>query len=183
MASQAARSEESQAAERPLRAPQTNVGADYLGVLRVWILAVLGLGLVGTVTELVFLEHYEEPLQFVPLVLIAAAIAVLVWHAMRRDATSLNALVVVMALFVLAGLIGIAAHFHGSAEYQLELDPSIGTWELIAKILRAKAPPLLAPGMMIQLGLLGLAYALSDSRYRTRVLRALDGLGLPLPKE
>ena len=115
--------------------------------------------------------------------LIALAVAVLVWHAMRRDARSLQVLVAVMALFVLAGFVGMAAHFHGSAEYQLELDPSIGTWELIGKVVRAKAPPLLAPGMMIQLGLLGLAYALSDRRYRTGVLRAFNGLGLPLPKE
>jgi uncharacterized membrane protein len=182
MEPQAVRSQEPQTAEPCPQVPQANVGVDYLGVLRLWILAVLVLGLIGTVMELIFLEHYEEPLQFVPLVLIAAAVAVLVWHATRRDSPSLDALVVVMVLFVLAGFAGMAAHFHGSAEYQLELDPSIGTLELIAKILRAKAPPLLAPGMMIQLGLLGLAYALSDSRYRARVLYALNGIGLPLPK-
>jgi hypothetical protein len=42
----------------------------------------------------------------------------------------------------------------------------MSTAELIEKVLRAKAPPLLAPGMMLQLGLLGLAYVFSDSRYR-----------------
>jgi len=42
----------------------------------------------------------------------------------------------------------------------------MSTWELLEKILRAKAPPLLAPGMMLQLGLLGLAYVFSDSRFR-----------------
>ena len=58
------------------------------------------------------------------------------------------------------------AHFRGSAEYQLEIDPDISRWDLLKKILQAKAPPLLAPGMMIQLGLLGLAYAYTDLRYR-----------------
>jgi hypothetical protein len=184
MEPRAVKSPEPLAATEPrLQARQADVDAGYLGVLRLWILAVLLIGLVGTVTELIFLEHYEEPLQFIPLVLIAIGVAVLAWHAARRDAASLNAMVAVMALFVLAGFVGIAAHFHGAAEYQLELDPSIGTLELIEKILRAKAPPLLAPGMMIQLGLLGLAYALSDRRYRARVLRALNGFGLPLPKE
>jgi hypothetical protein len=38
--------------------------------------------------------------------------------------------------------------------------------ELLDKIIHAKAPPLLAPGMMIQMGLLGLAYAYTDLRYR-----------------
>jgi hypothetical protein len=72
---------------------------------------------------------------------------------------------IVMTLFVVAGFLGFAAHFYGSAQYQLELNPEMDTWELLQKILRAKAPPLLAPGMMLQLGLLGLAYVFSDSRF------------------
>ena len=67
-----------------------------------------------------------------------------------------------MVLFVLAGFAGFVAHFHGSAEFQLDLDPRMTTWELLEKVMRAKAPPLLAPGMMMQLGLLGLAYVFSD---------------------
>jgi hypothetical protein len=47
----------------------------------------------------------------------------------------------------------------------------MGMWELMEKIMRAKAPPLLAPGMMLQMGLLGLAYVYSDVRYRARVGR------------
>jgi len=142
------------------------LGADRAEVLRRWILGVLALGLLGTVTELVLLEHYEQPMQFVPLGLIVAAVAVLVWELKRHNAASLRALQIVMALFVLAGFIGFVAHFHGSAEFQLELNPSMSTRELVEKVLHAKAPPLLAPGMMLQLGLLGLAYAFSDSRYR-----------------
>jgi len=122
------------------------------------------LGLLGTVTELVLLEHYEQPLQFVPLVLIVAALGVLWWEFRRRDVASRRAMQIVMALFVLAGFGGFAAHFYGSAEYQLELNPDMSNWELLEKILRAKAPPLLAPGMMLQLGLLGLAYVFSDSK-------------------
>jgi uncharacterized membrane protein len=148
------------------RANAASAGTDRIEVLRRWILGVLVLGLLGTVTELVLLEHYEQPLQFVPLLLIVAAVAVLVWEVRRRDAASRRAVQVVMALFVLAGFVGFVAHFYGSAEYQLELNPEMSSWELIEKVLRAKAPPLLAPGMMLQLGLLGLAYVFSDSRYR-----------------
>jgi uncharacterized membrane protein len=138
--------------------------ADRLGLLRRWILLILVLGLLGTVTELVLLEHYEQPLQFVPLVLIVAAVSVLWWEFRRRDLASRRATQIVMALFVLAGFVGFAAHFEGAAEYQLELNPDMSNWELLEKILRAKAPPLLAPGMMLQLGLLGLAYVFSDSK-------------------
>jgi hypothetical protein len=142
------------------------VGADRVELLRRWILGVMVLGLLGTITELVLLEHYEQPLQFVPLVLIAAAIAALAFEVGRHDAASRRALQIVMGLFVLAGFVGFVAHFLGSAEFQLDLNPDMSTWELIGKVLRAKAPPLLAPGMMLQLGLLGLAYVFSDSRFR-----------------
>ena len=136
--------------------------------LRLWVLGVIVLGLVGTMTELLLLEHDEEALQFVPLVLMVLGAVALVWHAVRKDTASLRALQIIMGLFVLSGFAGMAAHFHGSMEYQLELNPDLGVGELLEKIAQAKAPPLLAPGMMIQMGLLGLAYAFTDIRYRGR---------------
>jgi hypothetical protein len=147
------------------------VGADPVELLRRWVLVVLVIGLAGTVTELVLLEHYEQLLQLVPLVLIATAFVAIGWQVVRGDAASLRALAIVMALFVLSGFAGVMAHFHGSAEFQLDLDPSMSTWELLEKVTRAKAPPLLAPGMMLQMGLLGLAYVYSDVRYRERIAR------------
>jgi uncharacterized membrane protein len=154
-------------------APRPAGTTDLLDLLRVWILGVLALGLLGTVTELILLEHYEQPLQLVPVGLIAAALAAIAWHLWRRDSASLNTLLVLMGLFVLAGFLGFIAHFAGSTEFQLELNPDMSTWELLEKVMRAKAPPLLAPGMMLQLGLLGIAYVLSDERYRARTLGAL----------
>jgi uncharacterized membrane protein len=139
---------------------------DRVERLRRWLIGVMVIGLLGTVTELLLLEHYEKPLQFVPLVLIAAAFVVLYRDYRRSDETSLRWLKIVMILFVVSGFVGVAAHFEGSAEFQLELDPSISTWDLILKIVHAQAPPLLAPGMMLQLGLIGLAYVYSDARYR-----------------
>jgi hypothetical protein len=136
--------------------------------LRLWVLGVLVLGLIGTVTELILLEHYEQALQFVPLVLIGLGVVVLGSYYARGNTASLRALQIVMGLFVLSGFAGMLAHFNGSMEYQLELNPDMSTWELWEKILHAKAPPLLAPGMMMQMGLLGLAYAFTDIRYRGR---------------
>jgi hypothetical protein len=146
-------------------------GADHVELLRRWVLGVLVLGLAGTMTELVLLEHYEQVLQFVPLLLIVAAVAAIAWQVMRNDAASLRALEIIMMLFALAGFAGVAAHFRGSAEFQLDLNPSMSAWELVEKVMRAKAPPLLAPGMMLQMGLLGLAYVYSDVRNRARIRR------------
>jgi hypothetical protein len=132
-------------------AAPAGVRADLVERLRTWILAVLALGLLGTVTELILLEHYEQPLQLVPVVLIVLALGCIAWQFKSRDAASLRALQALMFLFVPAGFAGVVAHFHGSAEFQIDLNPDMSTWELIEKVLRAKAPPVLAPGMMLQM--------------------------------
>ncbi len=139
------------------------------GVERVrrWLLWMLVLGLVGTESELVLLEHYDEPWQLVPLVLIALALGILGWHTRRHDAASLRALQIIMVVFVAASVAGLAFHFLGAAAFQRELNPAIGTWDLVKNVMRAKAPPVLAPGVMLQLGLIGLAYARSGSPDRS----------------
>jgi hypothetical protein len=132
---------------------------DTLAVIRRWLLIVLWFGLIGAGAELVLLEHYETVGQWSPLATVALAIAVLIWHSVRADALSIRALQVTMVLFLAAGMIGTGLHYQGAAEFQLEIDPSQSRWEVVTKAMRAKAPPVLAPGLMMQLGLIGLAYA------------------------
>ena len=134
--------------------------ADTLSSLRRWILFVLVLGLAGAGLELLLTGHYEDPWQQVPLVLVAASLAVIVWHlAGGRSRASRLTLQASMLLCIAAGFLGIALHFSGAAEFQLEIDPSLSRAALVRKVIRVKAPPLLAPGLMVQLGLLGLVYA------------------------
>jgi hypothetical protein len=38
------------------------------------------------------------------------------------------------------------------------MDPTLEGWGLFVKVMRAKAPPALAPAAVIQIGLLGLLY-------------------------
>ena len=127
--------------------------------LRRWILFVLVLGLAGAGLELLLTGHYEDPWQQVPLVLVAASLAVIVWHLAGRSRASVLTLQAAMLLCMAAGVLGIALHFRGAAEFQLEIDPSLSRAALVRKVIRVKAPPLLAPGLMVQLGLLGLVYA------------------------
>jgi len=159
--------------------PKADTG-QVLELLRRWTLVVILLGVIGTLVELLLLEHYEEPLQYVPLVLLVAALAVMAWLAMDYGPAGLRAMQILMVLYVLAGFAGFVAHFVGSAEYQLELDPDMSTMDMLEKVLHAKAPPLLAPGMMLQLGLLGLAYVYTDRDWRTGAMRLFRFL---LPKE
>jgi hypothetical protein len=133
--------------------------ADTLSILRRGVLAVLGLGLTGVGVELLLIEHYEEPWQLAPLVLVAVSLAAIVWHAAGRSRASRGALQAAMLLCLAGGLVGVGLHFRGAAEFQLEIDPSMKGTALVRKVMRAKAPPVLAPGVMVQLGLLGLVYA------------------------
>ena len=119
----------------------------------------LALGLMGTGIELVLLEHYETAVQFVPLVFVVLALAVLIWHYVKGDVLSIRALQATMLLFLIAGIAGVGFHYQGAAEFQLEIDPSQSRWDIFKKAMRAKAPPVLAPGLMVQLGLVGLVYA------------------------
>jgi hypothetical protein len=139
-------------------------GGDRLERLRRWMFWVLVLGFVGTETELLLLEHYEDPWQFVPLLLMVMGLATLVWYTRRHNAASLRAFRIIMILFIIAGFVGLVLHFRGAVQFQLETDPTLGKWALVKKVMRVKAPPVLAPGVMLQLGLIGLAYALPNSR-------------------
>ena len=64
-----------------------------------------------------------------------------------------------MVLIVAAGFLGVYFHFQGSREFQQEMDPQMRGTSLVWHVLRAKSPPTLAPGSMVQLGILGLGYA------------------------
>jgi hypothetical protein len=134
------------------------VPPDPLLTIRRWLLALVVLGLVGTGTELVLLAHYEDSAQLVPLFFIALTLVAIAGHLAVGGAGSLLLLRAMMCILVAAGLLGVVLHYRGSMEFQLEMDPTLSGWPLLVKVLHAKAPPTLAPGVMAQLGLLGLVY-------------------------
>jgi len=129
--------------------------------MRRLLLLILGLGMVGTGADLLLIEHYDGAWQLPPLVLIAIALGLVMWVAVRSVAVgwpAILALRVTMTVFVCAGITGVLLHYNGNREFQKELDPSLSGWPLFAKVVTAKSPPALAPGAMVQLGLLGLLY-------------------------
>jgi hypothetical protein len=127
--------------------------------VRRMLLAILLLGLLGTCTELLLLNHTEDLRQWIPLALIGAGLVALVWHALTDSVASARATRWTMVGFIAGGLAGIYFHYQGSAEFKLESNPMLAGWALFWAAIGAKAPPFLAPGEMIQLGLLGLVYS------------------------
>ena len=124
---------------------------------RRFLFGIVVIGLAGLGTELLLLEHYEDVYQLIPLVLAGAAAVSLAGLVVAPGTSIIRLFRVVMTLFVLSGVAGAWLHFQANMEFQLEMDASLAGMALFQKAIRAKAPPALAPGAMIQLGLIGLA--------------------------
>lgn len=131
--------------------------AATLRAVRRALLLLLVAGLFGTALELLLMEHTGDWWQRIPLLLIAMALAVLVWHAGRRSAASVQALRVVMLLFLASAAAGTVLHAKGNSEFALESEPALAGWALIVEMLTG-AFPALAPGTMALLGLIGLLF-------------------------
>ena len=126
--------------------------------LRQFVLLILAIGMIGTAVDLLLIEHYEDGWQAPPLVLIAVALVVVAVVWMRAGWIGVTALRVTMALFIASGALGVLLHYNANSEFQREVDPGLEGWPLFVKVMTAKAPPAIAPGVMVQLGLLGLLY-------------------------
>jgi len=126
--------------------------------IRTFLLATLALGLVGTGAELLLIGHFESLQQRIPLVLLACALATTGWHAAAPRPSTVRTLQVVMTLCVLSGVVGVGLHFQGNVEFELEMYPSMQGMELVEKTLTG-ATPVLAPGSIALLGLIGLTHS------------------------
>jgi hypothetical protein len=131
---------------------------DTLSLLRRGLLALLALGCVGALSELVLLEHYEEWQQMIPLSLLAITLVVIIWHWTDNRRQSLRVLQAVMLLLIIAGSIGVFFHIGGNYEFERELEPEAAGFPFWLEVIRGAAPTL-APGTLVQFGLIGLLYA------------------------
>ena len=137
------------------------------------LLVVLVLGLVGTGAELLLLKHYGDPWQVVPLALIGLAIVLVASLGVTRGPAAIRALQAVMTLFLAGGAIGTALHYKGNTEFELDANPGLAGFELFKESLSG-ALPTLAPGAMIQLGLIGLVYTFRHPRlHRDSIVRSV----------
>jgi len=124
----------------------------------------------GSGLELVLLKNTEDIWQWIPLVLLAAGLVTSAWHGVSGGVSAARLMRWLMIGFIISGGLGIFFHYQGLAEFKLESNPSLAGWELVWQAIRGKTPPLLAPGAMIQLGLVGWAYT-----YKHPALSRLNG--------
>jgi hypothetical protein len=129
-----------------------------LAVARRIVVAILVIAIVGVLVELLLLEHFEDVWQLTPVVLLALGLLVVLWHARAQGTWSARMLRAVMILTVVSGVLGVLLHYRGNVEFELEQNPSVRRWALFREAMMG-ATPALAPGVMVQIGLLGLLYA------------------------
>jgi hypothetical protein len=130
-----------------------------ISLIRTLLMATFVFGAAGTLIELFLLAHTDGWEQWIPNVLLAGGLVVAAWCVASRRPIPLKVFRATMVTFVVAGLVGTALHFKGNVEWERESDPSIAGRELIWSALTG-ATPSLAPGTMIQLGLIGLLFTL-----------------------
>jgi hypothetical protein len=132
--------------------------ADSASLLRRGILALLVFGCVGLLGELVLLEHYTELYQLPPIILLTLTLVTVVWHWTSGSPASLKGIQIVALLLVVAGTVGMFLHLGSNYDFERELEPDLTGMPFWTEVIRGDTPTL-APGTLIQFGLLALLYA------------------------
>ncbi|GIW53204.1 MAG: hypothetical protein KatS3mg081_2559 [Gemmatimonadales bacterium] len=113
----------------------------------------------GLLLELLLSAHWEDAWQRVPLAVLGLfLIWGACWPAVRRNGM-LWVFRACCFLAIASGVAGSALHYRGKVEFARERDPSLSGLALAREAVKGTSPPLLAPGSMITLGLLGLIWA------------------------
>jgi hypothetical protein len=139
----------------PARAPRH--GAPPAGRLRLFAAWLFLFGAVGTLAELALIPHTESTIQWLPLAAVAVGSVAMIWALARPGTASLRGVQVTGVLIAVVGALGLWYHYRGNVAFELEMAPDSGGWSLVWDALTG-ATPSLAPGLMIQLGLLGVAF-------------------------
>jgi hypothetical protein len=130
--------------------------------LRRLLLWLLLLGLAGVAMELTLLKHYEDTRMLLPFVAMTVAAAGATMRLARPSPRTVWWLRASMMPMMAAGATGAYLHYLGGVEFQADMDPTLSRWQLFWKVIHMQAPPMLAPGVLVQFALLGLVSTYRD---------------------
>ena len=134
--------------------------------MRWLLLGTFGIGVLGTLAELLLLGHVEGWQQIAPVALLGVSVVLLAVQVLKPAPGTKAAFLALMWLFLVSGPIGVGLHFQGNVEFEREMYPDMGGFELLKKTMTG-ATPVLAPGTMALLGLVGIAYVRYTSSIET----------------
>jgi hypothetical protein len=138
---------------------QIDTESAKLPIIRNFLLALFLLGIAGNGMELLLIEYMEEIFQLVPMVLMGISLIVLIWFLIWKSPVILRIFQQTMNLFIVSGFAGSWLHYSVNAEFEQEMYPSLGGFDLFWEAIQGSTLPTLAPGAMILLGLTGLVFA------------------------
>ncbi len=127
------------------------------------ITLLLGLIMVGTFLELLFIEHHESRTQSIPVILIALSGISFLTLVLRQSLWIKRTFLILMAACFFSGFLGIYFHLLANYEFELEVHPTQQGWSLFMKMLSG-ALPSLAPGSMIGIAILGYIFYLTNNQ-------------------
>jgi hypothetical protein len=129
-----------------------------LSRLRQGVLALAFLATLMVPLELLLIEHYEEPFMLIPFVLSGLALLAMSMVLIWPNKNVLRFFQVVMVLLIIGSLLGVFFHLSGNLEVVEEVHSDLRGLPMIWEVLSSAAPAL-APGLLAQVGLMGLLYS------------------------
>ena len=128
---------------------------DNWGKARRMLLGLVYVGIFGLLGELILLGHTESTFQWVPIISLVVGLLAAMAMTFRPAPATVRPFRWIMWVFVVAGVVGVYLHLDGNYEWALERSSTLAGRELFWEVISG-ATPVLAPGALAQLGLLGL---------------------------
>lgn len=123
--------------------------------LRRFLLIISAGVFVMTVTELTFLSHWTETIQYLPFALSGLGLIVLGTAYFRPSRRTITTMLWSMIIIAVCSLIGFYEHMSNNLAFWMEIAPNSTTWELILATFQG-ANPVLAPGILTLGAVIGL---------------------------
>lgn len=127
-----------------------------MSVKRIILLAFIFM-MVGILFELYLLEHFEDSLQLIPIISIGLALVMMPALYFKRSMTLSKLFTFILIGISFSGIYGVFLHLKGNFEFEQEMKPTAGNWDLFIESLSG-AFPVLAPLNLIILSLIGYTY-------------------------
>jgi hypothetical protein len=127
-----------------------------LARLRQFLLIITAGIFIMTVTELIFVGHWNETIQFLPFALCGLGLITLAVAYFRPSRRSINTMYRSMIVIGVCSFIGFYEHMSNNLSFWLEIQPNATTWELIVATFNGGVP-VLAPGILLLGAIIGLA--------------------------
>jgi hypothetical protein len=109
-----------------------------------------------TITELSFLSHWSETIQYLPFALCALGLLTLFLAYFRPGRGTIKVMQGSMVVIAICSFVGFYEHMVNNLAFHMEIAPNTTTWELILATLEG-ANPVLAPGILTLGAVIGLA--------------------------